>query len=52
MKDKMSFNVRDESRYELTETATEEGVTSEVLIKNADRRDSALFTCVTFNSHG
>jgi len=52
MKDKMSFNVRDESRYELTETATEDGVTSEVLIKTADRRDSALFTCVTFNSHG
>jgi len=52
MKDKMPFNIRDESRYELIETATAEGVSSEIIIKNSDRRDSALFTCVTFNSHG
>lgn len=52
MKDKMPFQARDDPRYELNEASIEDGVSSEIVIKNADRRDSALFTCVTFNSHG
>lgn len=31
---------------------TDEGVTSEVFIQSADRRDSSLFTCVAENSFG
>lgn len=52
MKDKSPLSSKDEPRYELIESATKEGVTSTLLIRAADRRDSALFTCVTFNSYG
>ena len=31
---------------------TDEGVTSEVHIQSADRRDSSLFTCVAQNAYG
>lgn len=55
LKDKQPFSkkgVEENARYQLTETVQADGVTSEIVIKNSDRRDSALFTCVTFNSHG
>lgn len=40
------------SRYTIDETMTDEGVTSEVHIQSADRRDSSLFTCVAQNAYG
>ena len=52
MKDKINLSIKEEPRYELIESATRDGVSSEILIRNADRRDSALFTCVSFNSYG
>uniref|UniRef100_T1KQ15 Down syndrome cell adhesion molecule n=1 Tax=Tetranychus urticae TaxID=32264 RepID=T1KQ15_TETUR len=52
LKDKISFNPRDDVRYELFEEASSEGLISEILIRSADRRDSALFTCNTFNGFG
>ncbi|XP_015789143.1 Down syndrome cell adhesion molecule-like protein Dscam2 isoform X2 [Tetranychus urticae] len=51
-KDKINFTPRDDPRYELFEEANPEGMVSEILIRDADRRDSALFTCNTFNSFG
>lgn len=52
MKDKLPFNPKEDPRYQLIETVLTEGVTSEIVIKTSDRRDSALFTCVAFNSYG
>lgn len=52
MKDKRTLSMKEEPRYELTESGTRDGLFSEILIRNADRRDSALFSCVAFNSFG
>lgn len=52
MKDKLPFNLKEDPRYELIETVVSEGISSEIVIKNSDRRDSSLFTCVAFNSFG
>lgn len=52
LKDKIPVSIKDETRYELIESATTTGVSSEILIRDADRRDSALFSCIAFNSHG
>ncbi|XP_023213331.1 Down syndrome cell adhesion molecule-like protein 1 homolog, partial [Centruroides sculpturatus] len=52
MKDKLPINPQADTRYELLETIVATGVTSEVLIRQADRRDSALFTCIATNSFG
>ncbi|GIX66628.1 down syndrome cell adhesion molecule-like protein Dscam2 [Caerostris extrusa] len=38
--------------YELTETVLGSGTTSELTIRRADRRDSALYTCIASNSFG
>lgn len=51
-KDKNPLRTKDDLRYESTETPTKEGVISEIVIKNADRRDSALFTCIAANPYG
>lgn len=51
-KDKLPFNPREDPRYELTETIKSEGLISEIVIRNSDRRDSALFTCITSNTFG
>ncbi|CAG2123263.1 unnamed protein product, partial [Medioppia subpectinata] len=51
-KDKLTFNPRDDPRYELLEAIVSEGIKSEIVIRNADRRDSALFSCVTTNAYG
>lgn len=39
-------------RYELSDTLSSEGIVSELLIRKVDRRDSALFTCITSNAYG
>ncbi|CAN7998424.1 unnamed protein product [Ixodes hexagonus] len=52
MKDKLLVNPKQDPRYELVETIQTTGVTSEVLIRQTDRRDSALFTCVATNNFG
>lgn len=52
MKDKVPLNTKEETRYELIETPTGNGVVSEVIIRNSDRRDSSLFTCSAYNSFG
>lgn len=50
MKDK---NKVTEPRYEVVQTMTKDGTTaSEIIIKQADRRDSALFTCIATNEYG
>lgn len=51
-KDKSLLKFKDDSRYELSETATKDGLNSQVIIKNSDRRDSALFTCRATNPYG
>lgn len=51
-KDKIPLNTKEETRYELIETATINGVISEIIIRNSDRRDSSLFTCSSRNTYG
>lgn len=51
-KDKIPLSVRDEPRYQVTESPSRKGVSSLILIKESDRRDSALFTCRASNSFG
>lgn len=52
LKDKLPFSPREDPRYELLESIVAEGIKSEIVIRNADRRDSALFSCVTSNAYG
>lgn len=52
MKDKLPFSIKDDPRYVQTENVLSEGLSSEILIRNSDRRDSALFTCLASNSYG
>ncbi|GFV54603.1 down syndrome cell adhesion molecule-like protein 1 [Trichonephila clavipes] len=39
-------------KYELVETILNTGIVSEILIRQADRRDSALFSCIAVNAYG
>ncbi|XP_054724884.1 cell adhesion molecule DSCAML1-like [Uloborus diversus] len=52
LKDKQSFEPHADLRYELTETVLSGGTTSELVIRRADRRDSALYTCMASNAFG
>ncbi|XP_064480697.1 cell adhesion molecule Dscam1-like isoform X2 [Ornithodoros turicata] len=52
LKDKQPVSPKQDARYELVETIQNTGVTSEIIIRQADRRDSALFTCIATNNFG
>lgn len=52
LKDKLPFSPQDDPRYELTDESNAYGLSSEIVIRSADRRDSALFTCLTSNAYG
>ncbi|XP_022248096.1 Down syndrome cell adhesion molecule-like protein Dscam2, partial [Limulus polyphemus] len=52
LKDQQPFHPQETSRYVITETVHSNGVTSLLVIHAADRRDSALFTCIASNSYG
>ncbi|KFM68991.1 Down syndrome cell adhesion molecule-like protein Dscam2, partial [Stegodyphus mimosarum] len=52
LKDKQTFEPQMDLRYELTETVLGSGTTSELTIRRADRRDSALYTCIASNAFG
>ncbi|XP_023213824.1 Down syndrome cell adhesion molecule-like protein Dscam2 [Centruroides sculpturatus] len=52
MKDRQNFNPRSDPRYSDKETILEKGMTSELTIISANRRDSALFTCTAANEYG
>ncbi|XP_071035293.1 cell adhesion molecule Dscam1-like [Parasteatoda tepidariorum] len=52
LKDKQSFEPRTDLRYELTDTVLGGGTTSQLTIRRADRRDSALYTCIASNAFG
>ncbi|KAL3210777.1 hypothetical protein MRX96_036877 [Rhipicephalus microplus] len=51
-RDKQSFDPKEDPRYELNETVHGGGIVSEITIRGADRRDSALFTCLARNAYG
>ena len=51
-KDKNPLRTKDDLRYESSESPTKDGVASEIIIRNAERRDSALFTCIAGNPYG
>ncbi|KAI2811059.1 hypothetical protein BLOT_002229 [Blomia tropicalis] len=51
-KDKTPFVANDDSRFDMMETIMTEGIKSELLIRNSDRRDGGLYTCLTSNSFG
>lgn len=51
-KDRMQFDPRLESRYELSHTERDDGLSVDLKIAAVDRRDSALFTCTASNSYG
>ncbi|GFY62056.1 down syndrome cell adhesion molecule-like protein 1 homolog [Trichonephila inaurata madagascariensis] len=52
MKDKIAIKPQADPRYELVETILNTGIVSEILIRQADRRDSALFSCIAVNAYG
>ncbi|XP_054706600.1 cell adhesion molecule DSCAML1-like [Uloborus diversus] len=52
LKDKQTFEPQTDLRYELTDTVLGSGTTSELTIRRADRRDSALYTCIAANTFG
>ncbi|KAL3212373.1 hypothetical protein MRX96_035975 [Rhipicephalus microplus] len=52
MKDKQPVSPKQDSRYELVKTVQTTGITSEIIIRQTDRRDSALFTCLATNNFG
>lgn len=51
-RDKQAFDPKEDPRYELNETLLSGGIISEITIRGADRRDSALFTCLARNLYG
>ncbi|KAH9415976.1 hypothetical protein DERP_000471, partial [Dermatophagoides pteronyssinus] len=51
-KDKAPLMTTEDGRYDLIETIMNEGIKSELLIRNADRRDGGLYTCLASNSFG
>lgn len=51
-KDKLLFNAKDDVRYELIENLNSESLISELIIQDANRRDSSLFTCIASNAYG
>ncbi|CAL1295376.1 unnamed protein product, partial [Larinioides sclopetarius] len=52
MKDKVAIKPQSDPRYELVETIMNAGIVSEIIIRQADRRDSALFSCIADNAYG
>lgn len=42
----------DDSHYDMVETILNDGLKSELLIRNSDRRDGGLYTCLTSNAYG
>ncbi|RWS27172.1 Down syndrome cell adhesion molecule-like protein Dscam2 [Leptotrombidium deliense] len=52
LKDKLTFTPQEDPRYELNEIDSSDGLVSEIYIRNTDRRDSALYSCITSNSYG
>ncbi|XP_022258531.1 Down syndrome cell adhesion molecule-like protein Dscam2, partial [Limulus polyphemus] len=52
LKAKQNINLQGDPRYTLIETVLPPGVTSELLIRQADKQDSALFTCIASNTYG
>lgn len=42
----------EDARYDLIETIMSEGIKSELLIRNSDRRDGGLYTCLSSNAFG
>ena len=51
-KDQLLFNAKDDARYELIENLNTESLISELIIQDANRKDSSLFTCVASNGYG
>lgn len=51
-KDKAPLMTTEDGRYDLIETIMNEGIKSELLIRNSDRRDGGLYTCLASNSFG
>lgn len=41
-----------DKRYLISESISDRGLTSEVKVDSADRRDSSLYTCVATNAFG
>lgn len=44
--------IGDDGRYDLIETIMNDGIKSELLIRNTERRDGGLYTCLGSNSFG
>ena len=51
-KDGQPFAASTDKRYLISETISESGLTSQIKVDSADRRDSSLYTCITSNSYG
>ncbi|XP_076325900.1 cell adhesion molecule Dscam1-like [Tachypleus tridentatus] len=51
-KDGKHLDLRFNRRYDITRTLTDDGMSSQLQVQSADRRDSSLYTCVGSNSYG
>ncbi|XP_022255012.1 Down syndrome cell adhesion molecule-like protein Dscam2 [Limulus polyphemus] len=51
-KDGENLDFRFDRRYDITQTLTDDGMTSQLQVQSADRRDSSLFTCLGSNNFG
>jgi hypothetical protein len=51
-KDRMQFDPSLEPRYEIIKNERNDGFSLTLKIVDCDRRDSALFTCISANSYG
>lgn len=51
-KDGQPFAVGSDKRYQIRETITDEGISSQLQVDAADRRDSSLYTCTASNGFG
>lgn len=51
-KDGQPFAVGSDKRYQVSETISDKGISSQLKVDSADRRDSSLFTCTAGNGFG
>ena len=47
-----SLSIISDNRYVISESITDQGLTSQIKVESADRRDSSLYTCSCSNAYG
>ena len=47
-----ALSIISDKRYLISESITDQGLTSQIKVESADRRDSSLYTCTASNAYG